>query len=72
MTNKKLGKILANETLSISDMYMKANNVKTIDKQFWMMFHLGFVACLKLKGASEEDTFKVIEFAQKELEKLTS
>lgn len=67
-TNKELAEILANETISISNMYMETNKVKTMDRQFWMFLHLGFYAGLKLMGKSEKDLDDVLVKASKLLE----
>ena len=64
LTNEEIGKILADETINITKMDMEVNNVTQVDKQKWMYMHLGFYACLKLAGISEEDGDKIIVHAQ--------
>jgi hypothetical protein len=71
MKNKEIGDILAEETLRVSQMEMEANNTKKIDKKLWAFFHLGFVANMKLNGASDEDINEVVNFAQDKLLELT-
>jgi len=66
-TNKEIGKILANETLNVSIMQMEATGAKVLDKQYWAMFHLGFIACMKLNGSSDDDINEVIDVAQENL-----
>ncbi len=67
-TNKEIGEILAHETINVSMMQMKATKSEMIDKQYWAMFHLGFVACMKLNGASTKTINEVLEQAQQTLE----
>lgn len=65
LTNEELGKILADETVNVSQMDMERNGLTQIDKQKWLYMHLGFYACLKLAGISEEDGDRIIVHAQK-------
>ena len=71
MKNKEIGDILAEETLRVSQMEMEVNNTKKIDKKLWAFFHLGFVANMRLNGASDEDINEVVNFAQDKLLELT-
>ena len=68
MNNKEIGQILANETIRVSDMEMKSQGTTSIDKKLWAFFHLGFVANMKLNGATDQDIDEVIEVAQAELD----
>ena len=68
LTNKEIGEILANETISISMMEMKARKKEYLDKQYWAALHLGFIACMKLSGYSDKDISEVLEVAQQKLE----
>lgn len=69
-TNKELGEILANETLSVTQMDMELNNLKQIDKQKWVYHHCGFIAGLKVMGRSDKDVEEILTIAQKELENI--
>lgn len=67
LTNEDLGKILAQETMSITQMWMDTNKKELIDRQYWLMFHLGFIAGLKVLGKSNVDVDIILLTAQKEL-----
>lgn len=64
LTNEEIGEILASETVNVTRMDMEKNNLTQVDKQKWLYIHLGFYACLKLCGISEEDGDRIIVHAQ--------
>lgn len=66
-TDEELGKILAMETLNITQMWMDTNKGKVFDSQYWLMLHLGFVAGLKVAGKSDVDVDVILATVQKEL-----
>lgn len=69
-TNKEIGEMLAEETIRVSVMEMNATGKDRLEKKYWAFFHLGFVACMKLNGASEKDIDEVLEVTHQELENI--
>lgn len=70
MDNKELGEILASETIRVTQMEMELSKTNEIQGKYWAFFHLGFVACLRLNGKSEEDCKVIVDIAQENLKEL--
>lgn len=69
MTIQEVGEILANETMSVSKMYMESRGVKVMEREFWLFLHIGFLAGLKLAGYPSEDAESALSVAQGILDK---
>lgn len=69
-TNQELGEILANETLSVTEMDMQVNHLTKVDKQKWVYFHVGFMAGLKIMGKEQKDCDEILKIAQDEISKI--
>ena len=59
-TPEELGKILAHETVSITDIYFNSDEVE-LDRINWAWLHMGFIAGIKLSGFPEGKIDKVLE-----------
>lgn len=65
---EELAKKMKQATLEASELYCKQYKLESIDKQYWIFLHLGFMAALRLNGYTEKEVREVQEKACKLLD----
>lgn len=60
---EELAKRMKQATLEASQLYCEHNNLDSIDKQYWIFLHLGFMAALRLNGYTDKEVSAVQERA---------
>lgn len=65
-TNKQLGKVLAEETAEIIEMYFRDNGVELNPEQIGFV-HLGFVSALKQLDKTPEEIDEIMVETKKEM-----
>lgn len=54
-------------TEEYSEIYLKVNNKKEIDRQLWAALHLGFITGARLSNFSSEEIDEALKIAQDKL-----
>lgn len=67
---KELAAQLAHETASISNMVIKTQGAKPMDRQNWAFIHLGWIGMMKMSGYSDGECNAVIDETKKILNNL--